>query len=248
MNPVNIFCLKWGDKYPSEDVNKLYLMVKANLKRPFKFYCITEESKGLLEDVQVLPLYDESLTGWWHKLSIYRKDFYGLEGTALFLDLDVVITSSLDELFDYQPGRTCSIEDRGGSKWNVINSSVVRFEIGELNYVWDGFLYNHEWVMQNMHGDQDWLGLVVPSVEKYPVNWVVSYKKDCHSKGWKSLGHVGEWLMKKGYLKPMGEAALPKNAKVVIFHGKPDPSDVVDQPYKQWKKASWIRTFWNQKN
>jgi hypothetical protein len=248
MTPVNVICLKWGNKYPAEDVNKLYHMVKHNLDRDFVFHCITEDSQGLSEEIQVLPLYDDTLTGWWHKLSIYRKDFYGLEGTALFLDLDIVITGSLDNLFDYKPGATCSILDKGGSKWNVINSSVVRFEIGALNYVWEGFQYNHDWIMHNMHGDQDWLGLVVPSVEVYPENWVVSYKKDCRAKGWKLLGHLGEALMKKGILKPIGEAVLPAGAKIVIFHGKPDPIDVVYKPYKQWKRASWIQHYWNREN
>jgi hypothetical protein len=245
MKKLNVICLKWGSKYPTSDVNQLYSMVKRNLSTPFEFYCITEDAEGLLEEVNVLPLYDGSLIGWWHKLSIFRKEFYGLSGTALFLDLDIVITANLDELLLFQPGRTCSIQDKGGSKWNVINSSVVRYEIGELDYVWQGFLYNQKWIMENMHGDQDWLGLVVPSVEVYPSSWIVSYKKDCNSRGWKKLGHLGEWLMKKGYLKPTGEAVLPKKSKVVIFHGKPDPIDVVNTSYKQWKKATWIKQFWN---
>lgn len=245
MKKLNVICLKWGSKYPTSDVNQLYSMVKKNLDVPFDFYCITEDAKGLFEEVKVLPLYDGSLTGWWHKLSIFRKEFYGLSGTALFLDLDIVITEDLGELLLFKPGKTCSIRDKGGSKWNVINSSVVRYEIGELDYVWQGFLYNQKWVMENMHGDQDWLGLVVPSVEVYPFDWIVSYKKDCNSRGWKALGHIGEWFMKKGYLKPLGEAELPKNAKIVIFHGKPDPVDVANTSYKQWKKASWIKQFWN---
>lgn len=248
MNEVNIICLKWGDKYSPDYVNKLYYMVKKSLQRPFKFYCITENSAGLLQNVNILPLYDDSLTGWWHKLSIYRADFYGLSGTTLFLDLDIVITRSIDDLFDYKPRKTCSIADKGGSKWNVINSSVVRFEIGALNYVWEGFQYNHDWIMQNMHGDQDWLGLVVPSVELFPESWVISYKKQCRAKGWPFLGHFGEWLMKREYLKPTGEAVLPEEAKIVIFHGKPDPVDVMHAPYKQWKKATWIKQYWNQEH
>lgn len=244
MKKINVICLKWGKKYPVEDVNKLYFMVKHNLSLPFDFYCITEEGFGLHDEINILPLFDDKLTGWWHKLSIFRKDFYGLCGTALFLDLDVVITDSIDQLFQYKLGKTCSISDKGGSKWNVINSSVVRFEIGELDYVWQGFEYNHKWIMQNMHGDQDWLGLVLPSVELYPVGWIVSYKKNCQSKGWRFLGHIGEWLMKKGYLLPRGDAILPQGAKIVIFHGKPDPIDVVECSYKQWKKAPWIKQFW----
>ncbi len=36
---VNIICMKWGDKYGAEYVNKLYAMVKRNITIPFQFVC-----------------------------------------------------------------------------------------------------------------------------------------------------------------------------------------------------------------
>lgn len=243
-NTINVVCLKWGDKYPAEDVNRLYRMVSKNLQLPFKFYCITENTAGLVPEVEALPIYQPELAGWWHKLSIYRKDFYGLTGTVLFLDLDVVITDSLDELFDYQPGRVCSVRDYGKCKWGIINSSVVRFEVGQLDYVWQGFLANQQWIVDHMHGDQDWLGRVAPFIELYPPDWVVSYKKHCQARGHKLLG-IGDWLMRKGWLSPIGESKVPDNAKIVLFHGKPDPIDVVNTPYKIWKIAPWIKQYWD---
>ncbi len=56
------------------------------------------------------------------------------------------------------------------------------------------------------------------------------------NKHWRFMGNIGEWLMKKDYLKAYGEAVLPPKAKVVISHGKPDPLDVVNGPYKLRKR------------
>ena len=144
---LNVVCLKWGNKYPAEDVNKLYRMVSRYLSFPFDFYCITEDAEGLMPDIQLLPIHQPELAGWWHKLSIYRKDFYGITGTVLFLDLDIVITDSLDELFSYKPGQVCSVRDYGKCRWGNINSSVVRFEVGSLDYIWQGFLVNKDWII-----------------------------------------------------------------------------------------------------
>ncbi|MCC5790480.1 MAG: hypothetical protein JJT75_12665 [Opitutales bacterium] len=40
--PVNILCLKWGNRYPSDYANKLYRSVERNLERTFRFFCCTD--------------------------------------------------------------------------------------------------------------------------------------------------------------------------------------------------------------
>ena len=37
MTPVNVVCIKWGDKYPAYYVNRLHGGVKRFLRRPFRF-------------------------------------------------------------------------------------------------------------------------------------------------------------------------------------------------------------------
>ncbi|MDY0136536.1 MAG: hypothetical protein RBS36_05130 [Thiomicrospira sp.] len=244
MSTLNVICVKWGTKYGPIYVNRLFNMVKKNLTKPFNFYCMTDDATGLTHDIRVLPIADTSLSGWWHKLSLFKSGFYGLQGTALYLDLDVVITGSLDPLIDYEPEHFCIMRDTGRNKWDKFNSSIMRFELGTLNYVWDGFVYNQKWIADNMEGDQDWIGLLVPSALTYPEKWVVSYKKHCHAQGWSMLG-LGEWLMKKDWIKPQGMAVLPSDARVVVFHGLPNPQDVIQTSYKQWKKAPWIQNYWN---
>jgi hypothetical protein len=133
MRTLNVICVKWGTKYGSIYVNRLFNMVKKNLTKPFNFYCMTDDATGLTHDIRVLPIADTSLSGWWHKLSLFKSDFYGLQGTALYLDLDVVITGSLDPLIDYEPEHFCIMRDTGRNKWDKFNSSIMRFELGTLN-------------------------------------------------------------------------------------------------------------------
>ncbi|MBE0472080.1 MAG: hypothetical protein IBX55_21555 [Methyloprofundus sp.] len=240
---INIVCLKWGNKYSAEYVNRLFRMVKANISVPYKFHCITESNEGLYPEIGVLELKNPELEGWWHKLSLFHADCYGLTDTILYLDLDVVIAASLDPIINYKQGTFCTIKSRGKRLNARFNSSVIRFEAGSVAFIWDAFVYNQEWVLNNLDGDQDWLGMVVPGAKTFPDQLIVSFKKNCQAQGDSWLG-VGERLMKKGWLKPSGESKVPAGASVVIFHGLPNPEDVADKPYKQWKKSSWIKQCW----
>lgn len=245
MKKINVVCLKWGTKYSSTYVNRLFKMVNKNLTYPFDFFCLTDNPEALDEGIRVLPISDPSLSGWWHKLSLFQADFYGLTGTALYLDLDVVITGELDSLIDFRPGEFCIMKDTGRQKWDKFNSSVMRFELGSMSYVWEGFLFNRNWIFEHMYGDQDWISLMVPNGVTYPEDLVVSFKKHCHAQGWSMLG-LGEWLMKREWLHPSGIARIPNGARVIVFHGLPNPEDVMEKPYKQWRKAPWIRKYWMQ--
>ena len=45
-----VACMKWGDKYGPEYVNRLYNMVERNTTLPFKFICFTDNADGLLPE------------------------------------------------------------------------------------------------------------------------------------------------------------------------------------------------------
>ena len=44
MEPQTVICLKWGDRYGPEYVNRLYRGVRANTDRPLRFVCITDDA------------------------------------------------------------------------------------------------------------------------------------------------------------------------------------------------------------
>ena len=106
----NVLVLKHGTKYSAEYVNKMYNMVSANLEYDFNFYCITEDPTGLDPNVNVIPLPSVGVTGWWYKPYIFSKEL-PIQGTILYLDLDLVITNTLNRLFDFYPGQYCIIRD-----------------------------------------------------------------------------------------------------------------------------------------
>jgi hypothetical protein len=241
--PVNVVCLKWGTKYPAEYVNRLYRMVRKNLTIPFRFVCLTDTADGVDAGIETRPLeIDPAIKGWWYKLQLFKPQLYDLQGSVLFLDLDVVIVSNIDDLFGYHPETFCIINDLQEGK--IYNSSVFRFEVGSRTDIWKGFEADKQTIMKRMHGDQDWISETVKDAVLWPEEWVVSYKKQCDSRAKNSFGLLGKFLRNQGLLKTRGEAKIPPGAKIVYFHGKPDPDDVADAPYDMWKQASWINQAW----
>ncbi|MBP0047194.1 hypothetical protein H9C73_00475 [Marinobacterium sp. AK62] len=237
---VHFVCLKWGDKYPASYVNRLYHMVSRNLTQPFRFHCLTENASGLEPGIEHLPLETSDLTGWWYKLSLFQRDFFGLEGDLVYLDLDVVITGNIDFLIN-QPGDFIII--RNWSRNKMWNSSVMRFRIGEYAHVWERFQGEQERVVRDMNGDQEWIYACVPEAKNWPADKIVSYKKSLKSKAFRPLEKLG--LDRLGLKAPdWMDTPLPAHAAIVIFHGKPDPEDVATQAYGLWKRASFIERCW----
>lgn len=102
--------MKWGKKYGPEYVNRLYAMVRRHLKGDFRLVCLTDDGVGIRDEVECLPIPPLNLPAGipergWNKLATFSADLHGLRGTALFLDVDVVITGPLD---DFSPSPASS--------------------------------------------------------------------------------------------------------------------------------------------
>ena len=102
----HILCMKWGTKYGPHYVNRLYAMVRRHLSGDFNFVCLTDDPTGVRPEVQCLPIPPLAIElapgqrdGAWKKLTTFEADLHGLKGTALFLDLDVVVVGPLDDFF-----------------------------------------------------------------------------------------------------------------------------------------------------
>lgn len=234
-----VVCVKWGDKYSSEYVNILYAMVKRNISAPFQFYCLTESSVGLHTDVCVLPLPDLGLHGWWYKLLLFQKDFYGLDGDILYIDLDMVIMSSIDDFFSYAPDQFCILE--AFNRPVSYASGLMRFQIGRYSHVFDRFMRSKNDIMHSYSGgDQVWINEHIDHASFWPKEWIVSYKNSCVTRPRWSFGKLGAFLG----VGARGIEKQPPPCKVLAFHGKPDPSDIIDRRYKSFKKAPWLRHYW----
>lgn len=223
---VNVVCIKWGRKYPSAYVNRLFGMVRRSLSRPHRFVCLTDDASGLRREVEARPLPEPNLKGWWHKLGLFKPKVYDLSGRTLFLDLDTVVVDALDPFFeseaDFQIIRDWTPADPD------VNSSVFRITIGTYPQIWEIFRQDPSRVIEHYHGDQDWIAHMIPCAPAWPDGWVVSYKKHCETLGTE------------------GTSVIPQGARIVAFHGVPKPHHVIHDPWQGYRHAPWIAEFWRE--
>ena len=99
----NVVCIKWGEKYSAEYVNRLYGMVQRQLSLPHRFVCLTEDSTGIDSVIETLPLIRTDLKHSYTKLQLFLNPLHDIQGQILFLDLDTVILNSIDDLFLLKP-------------------------------------------------------------------------------------------------------------------------------------------------
>jgi len=228
-----ILCLKHGTKYSADYVNKLYNSVKRHCTLPFEMVCLTEDSSGIDKNIRILPL-PENLTGWWCKPYMYSKDL-PLNGTVLYLDLDVVIAGNIDKLFEYQPHKWCTIRDFTRAmrpKWNKYNSSVIRFKVGELDDVWQKYTVDPNKIIKRYFGDQDYLFDAVKHNQPllFPDSWILSWKWEVRSSKTLLPGHKGTRK-----LQIIEDVVPPPDCCITVFHGDPNPHNCEDP----WVVDNW---------
>lgn len=215
-----IICIKWGTKYGPEYVNRLYGMVQRNISPPFKFVCLTDDPGGVREEVLCRDLPPLGCTipadvpGKWPKQILWSRELAGLEGNALFLDLDLVITRNIDDFFTHgHPDDVILARNWVRPLERLGQSSVFRFPIGKHHYLLDDLRANPEGVARKYRFEQRYITRCIKGgIKFWPRGWVSHFRMDC----------LGLWPLR--YFRP---AKLPKAARIVIFPGNPDPSDAI---------------------
>lgn len=183
---INVICSRWGNKYPIEYVNRLYNMVKRNLPTEFKFYCQTDDTKGMDTNIEQLPFltdlpystpvdmknssdYLNGLPRLWDrpKLNYYKPNGWGLTGTKIALDLDIIIHNDMTPLLDLYNNKPII----GRSWWHdmdkeklpdwkrrygaKVNGSFYLWEDNDMESIWDDLLRHPEKIYFAFHGGSD---------------------------------------------------------------------------------------------
>lgn len=243
----HILCMKWGTKYGPEYVNRLYAMVRRNLRGDFKFVCLTDDGNGIHPEVTCLPIPSLNLQlapgqrdGAWKKLTTFEQDLHGLRGTALFLDLDVVVVGSLDAFFE-QPGEFLIIHDyaRPWRRGRITgNSSVYRFELGAHADVLAYFRANMDKVQAEYRNEQAYLSDVLHQQGKlayWPDAWCPSFK------------YHGIPTWPTNYWE---EPFVPEGARIMVFHGECNPPDALagrrNRAFRFIRPATWVAKYWKE--
>ena len=240
----NIICMKWGTKYGANYVNILAGMVRRHISRPYRFVCFTDDGNGLHPDIETRPLPELNLPGHlpergWNKLTVLGEKLADLEGRALFLDLDVVILDSLDPFFE-QPGEFRIIHDWDFKGKIIGNSSVFRFEIGKHADVLEHFLTHGEEVRAQHRNEQAYLSHAIHAkgiLEYWPDEWCRSFKRHC---------------IRPFPLGYFAQPVKPEGAKVVIFHGNPNPDTAIKGfigkcGFRAVRPTQWVAEAWTER-
>jgi hypothetical protein len=206
-------------------------MVERNLAPPYNFVCFTDNKAGINPKIKTAALPDTNLEGWWNKISILGNP-YNWSGTALFLDLDLVIFESIDKFFTHAPGKFCIIRDFNRhirSDLKLMNSSVFRFELGSLKPVYEEFIRNQTSFKKRYQGDQDYMTAFIKDFEFWPDEWVQSYKWEMRDKSDLTQTKTGLNFY------TTAEPKVLSNTSIAVFHGKPNPHECTDP----WVVQRW---------
>ncbi len=196
-------------------------MVKRHLKQEHKFYCVTEHPSQV-HGVKTIPA-PIQVQDSWAKIGLFTPQLQkvAMGDKMLFLDLDVIITGSLDDLIAGKlrpkPNYENDIVVHSADLWiakdwhDPFNSSVMYWIHGEQGRIHTAFRGPTD--MGRLRGDQNLIAEVAPDARTFKEGDILSYKFD----------KVGD--------------TKPKKAKVVLFHGKPKMTDLPD--------VQWIQKEWN---
>lgn len=245
-DPVNILCMKWGTKYDVSYVNKLHSMVSRNLSLPFRFICLTDDDEGLNQDIESFPIPEvqadlEDSPGRkrvqaWKKLLTFSPRLYDVEGTCLFLDVDIVLLDNIDCFFELE-GEFFIIRDWIEAESGEGNSSVYRFEAGELSKVLGDFIENRDQIVEQYHNEQAYLTDKLKEMGKlqyWPADWCLSFRHNCMSKN-----RLKRWFF---------PTPKPDKGKILVFHGAPNPAEAIagtgDRWYRRLAPTKWIEEYW----
>ncbi|THK34636.1 glycosyl transferase [Ensifer sp. MPMI2T] len=206
-----VICINWGTKYGAPFINRLYAMVARNITPPYTFTCFTDNRVGLHPDIlceDLPPLGVEKMptnsNGIWPKARLWGATLGKLGGPVLFLDLDLVIVSSLDEFFEIgEASDVVMARNQTTPLERLGQTSLFRFPVGKLLPLQEAFRTDPQGVADRYRYEQRFVSRNAPGgIKFFPRRWVLHFRQDCR------------WPFPLNYcLAPR----LPRDARVVIF-------------------------------
>ena len=188
---MNILTLKVGDKYNADYVNRLYKALKRNSTVDFNFYCYTEDSSNLLDDIIIIPLtIREDIVKQWYKIDFHNMP--DIKGKCLILDIDYIILQNVDDILTWDLP-----ENHFGCVWRwwvgesgtrkcKINGGFQMFYQGTTKHLYDRFyddpLHYQEYYIKRrlaappVNGEQNFIDQYVDLERSWlPMEWFAKY-------------------------------------------------------------------------
>ena len=249
---ATVVCIKWGDLFGPDYVNRLFSGVRRNLSTPVRFICMTENSQGFHPDIEVLDLPVEPFLepmnaalavanrqGAMRKVSLFRPGLIPhLEGSVLGFDLDVVITGNLDDLLAFSPGNVAMRHDWVERRKNrpTGHGSVFRFDPDLHGFLYEELALNPYGEVEKARGSEQRYtshkAMDHGVFAYFPPEWIVSFKHDC----------LPVWPANF-----VAKPRLPQDARVVCFHGRPKMPEAIigyAHPLRGCRPCDWLQEHW----
>jgi len=188
-------------------VNNLFHGCKRFTKTPFDFICFTNETLKLDKNIEIRGFNPPSFHGVLPRLAMF-SEASGLFGRqVLCLDVDIVITGSLDDLLSYS-GDFCGRAKFKPGCEHLIDGDIMGFKAGPKNETrfFKRFVDNLDWAEELAKGrERYWIREVTSGME-YVDKWQDMFPGQIFS-----------------FKRHVRDRDLPEDARIVSFHGKPRP-------------------------
>ncbi len=233
---LTVVCWKWKpppgyrSTFLGTHVNVLRSMVARHYRIPHRFVCVTDDPAGidqssieivkLWEDYSRLPSpHGRHMPSCYRRLRMFSDDARFLFGDRFVsLDLDCVITADLSPLWDRPEDFVIWGDTNPRTPYN---GSMMLMKAGSRSKVWTEFHPVRSPALAKKMGyygsDQAWIGA-------------------CLGRGEAIWGQADGVYSFRNHVRAMG--TLPRDARIVIFHGRHDPWD------SDMQKIGWVRENW----
>lgn len=223
---IIILCVRFGNKYGRDYVEKLRNMISRHITIPYEIVCLTDDNHPI-EGVRSIVMADQGYAKkWWHKVHMFDPGL-PLSGRILYLDLDVVVHSNIDKLASYEVDKFVGILDFNREfypNWKYLNSSVMAWTHGTQTHLYTQFKSAKKDAMR-LQGDQDWIWKLNKDQTKFwPKDWIKSYKWEIRNRS--ELTVVNG---QRQFTSVRDDIVPPTACCVAVFHGDPNPCSVQDK-------------------
>jgi hypothetical protein len=235
MTPLSVVTWKWHTPgyrsvFGPGTVNTLRRMVARHYPDPHRFICVTDDATGLDPEIEVVPAWNDYASvpspqgarnpSCYRRLRAFDPEIGSVFGPRFVsIDLDVVITADLRPLWQ-RPEDFVIWGDTNPRTF--YNGSMLLMNAGARPKVWTDFDARRSPVLSRAAGhfgsDQGWISYCLgPGETKWSrSDGVISFRNDVQPRGY--------------------NVALPRGARVVVFHGSMDPWSPIAQ-----RNYGWIR-------
>ena len=225
---IDCACVIHGSGYDWSYVERLYNMLCRNLSAEVRLHVYTEHDRSVPPHMVKHTLEDWGISGpkqsWWYKMQLFNPEHFA--GNMLYLDLDVVITRTLDWVPAHSTDYLWTIRDfRYLQRQDTVtmNSSMMWFNVDRFAWIWDRFTEQDlKSTIKGYPGDQDYLGAVLGVNQRrfFEDFYFESFRWQCLDGGYD--------FAKRKHLKPGTGVKIQPDTSVVVFHGNPKPAHVQD--------------------